>query len=112
MSGDPQAMGAERSHRAPPASHSRSAPVSWVLATASWITTVDHKRIGILYGVSAFAIFLLGGLEPLLIRLQLAAPDAHVVSADTYYPLFTMHGTTMVVLATLPPNHRFLHYMS
>src|SRR2546422_7404848 len=76
MGGDPQAIGAERSHRAPPAGHSRSAPVSWVLATASWITTVDHKRIGILYGVTAFAFFLLGGLEALLIRLQLAAPDA------------------------------------
>src|SRR6266566_393679 len=111
MSGDPQAMGAERSHRAPPASHSRSAPVSWVLATASWITTVDHKRIGILYGVTAFAFFLLGGLEALLIRLQLAAPDAHVVSAETYNALFTMHGTTMVFLAIMPLNAAFFNYM-
>src|SRR5213083_348582 len=111
MSGDTQAMGAERSHRAPPASHSRSAPVSWVLATASWITTVDHKRIGILYGVTAFAFFLLGGLEALLIRLQLAAPDAHVVSAETYNALFTMHGTTMVFLAIMPLNAAFFNYM-
>src|SRR5438128_1988463 len=111
MSGDPQAMGAERSHRAPPASHSRSAPASWVLATASWITTVDHKRIGILYGVTAFAFFLLGGLEALLIRLQLAAPDAHVVSAETYNALFTMHGTTMVFLAIMPLNAAFFNYM-
>src|SRR5437016_6561873 len=111
MSGDPQAMGAERSHRAPPASHSRSAPVSWVLATASWITTVDHKRIGILYGVTAFAFFLLGGLEALLIRLQLAGPDAHVVSAETYNALFTMHGTTMVFLAIMPLNAAFFNYI-
>src|SRR2546428_780090 len=111
MGGDPQAMGAERSHRAPPAGHSRSAPVSWVLATASWITTVDHKRIGILYGVTAFAFFLLGGLEALLIRLQLAAPDAHVVSAETYNALFTMHGTTMVFLAIMPLNAAFFNYM-
>src|SRR3989449_101894 len=111
MGGDPQAMGAARSHRAPPAGHSRSAPVSWVLATASWITTVDHKRIGILYGVSAFAFFLLGGLEALLIRLQLAAPDAHVVSAETYNALFTMHGTTMVFLAIMPLNAAFFNYM-
>ena len=104
-------MGAERSHRAPPAGHSRSAPVSWVLATASWITTVDHKRIGILYGVTAFAFFLLGGLEALLIRLQLAAPDAHVVSAETYNALFTMHGTTMVFLAIMPLNAAFFNYM-
>src|SRR5437773_9308550 len=111
MGGDPPAMGAERSHRAPPAGHSRSAPVSWVLATASWITTVDHKRIGILYGVTAFAFFLLGGLEALLIRLQLAAPDAHVVSAETYNALFTMHGTTMVFLAIMPLNAAFFNYM-
>src|SRR5438132_828864 len=111
MGGDPQAMGAERSHRAPPVGHSRSAPVSWVLATASWITTVDHKRIGILYGVTAFAFFLLGGLEALLIRLQLAAPDAHVVSAETYNALFTMHGTTMVFLAIMPLNAAFFNYM-
>src|SRR2546422_1116005 len=111
MSGDLQVMGAEGSHRAPPAGHSRSAPVSWVLATASWITTVDHKRIGILYGVAAFAFFLLGGLEALLIRLQLAAPDAHVVSAETYNALFTMHGTTMVFLAIMPLNAAFFNYM-
>src|SRR2546427_12022925 len=99
MGGDPQAMGAARSHRAPPAGHSRSAPVSWVLATASWITTVDHKRIGILYGVTVFAFFLLGGLDALLIRVQLAAPDAHVVNAETYDLRFTLHGTTMASLA-------------
>ncbi|PYM67957.1 MAG: cytochrome ubiquinol oxidase subunit I, partial [Candidatus Rokuibacteriota bacterium] len=84
------------------AGHPRSAPAPWVLATASWLTTVDHKRIGILYGVTAFAFFLLGGLEALVIRLQLAAPGAHVVSAGTYNALFTMHGTTMVFLAIMP----------
>src|SRR5256886_772027 len=111
MGGDPQAMGAERSHRAPPVGHSRSAPVSWVLATASWITTVDHKRIGILYGVTAFAFFLLGGCEALVIRLQLAARGARVVSAGTYNALFTMHGTTMVFLAIMPLNAAFFNYM-
>src|SRR5438094_8202694 len=104
-------MGAERSHRAPPASHSRSAPVSWVLATASWITTVDHKRIGILYGVTAFAFFLIGGIEALLIRLQLARPLNTVMSAETFNSLFTMHGTTMVFLAIMPLNSVFFNYL-
>ena len=48
----------------------------------SWLTTVDHKRIGILYGVTAFAFFLLGGIEALVIRLQLAVPNNTVVSAQ------------------------------
>src|SRR6202795_4688830 len=68
----------------------------------SWITTVDHKRIGILYGVSGFAFFLIGGLEALIIRLQLARPGNTVVDADTFNALFTMHGTTMVFLAVMP----------
>src|SRR5262249_11619710 len=62
----------------------------------AWLTTVDHKRIGVLYGVSAFFFLLVGGLEALVIRLQLAGPGQHIVSADFYNALFTMHGTTMV----------------
>jgi cytochrome c oxidase subunit 1 len=77
----------------------------------SWITTVDHKRIGILYGVSAFAFFLLGGLEALIIRLQLARPNATVVSAEAFNALFTMHGTTMVFLAVMPFSAAFFNYM-
>ncbi len=76
-----------------------------------WLTTVDHKRIGILYGVTAFVFFLVGGIEALLIRLQLAAPGNHVVSAETYNALFTMHGTTMVFLAIMPLNAAFFNYM-
>ena len=67
----------------------------------AWLTTVDHKRIGILYGVSAFAFFLLGGVEALIIRLQLARPNSALVSADAFNALFTMHGTTMVFLAII-----------
>ena len=76
-----------------------------------WITTVDHKRIGILYGVSAFAFFLIGGLEALLIRVQLARPESTLVSADTFNALFTMHGTTMVFLAVMPFNAALFNYM-
>src|SRR3954452_25429029 len=62
----------------------------------SWITTVDHKRIGILYGVTAFGFFLTGGLEALLIRLQLAQPDARVLTSAASTQIFTMHGITMI----------------
>jgi cytochrome c oxidase subunit 1 len=78
---------------------------------AGWVTTVDHKRIGILYGVSAFAFFLLGGLEALLIRLQLAGPDARIVGPEAFNALFTMHGTTMVFLAVMPASAAFFNYM-
>ena len=77
----------------------------------AWLTTVDHKRIGILYGTTAFVFFLMGGIEALLIRLQLARPDAAVVSAETYNALFTMHGTTMIFLAIMPLNAAFFNYM-
>ena len=52
----------------------------------SWVTTVDHKRIGIMYGVGAFAFFLIGGVEALLLRIQLAAPDNKVLSAERLQP--------------------------
>jgi cytochrome c oxidase subunit I len=76
-----------------------------------WLTTVDHKRIGILYGVAAFAFLLIGGLEALLIRLQLAVPDARVIGAETFNQLFTMHGTTMVFLALMPLSATFFNYL-
>ena len=50
----------------------------------SWITTIDHKRIGILYGVTAFILFLSGGVEALLIRAQLALPDQNLVTPEVY----------------------------
>ena len=101
-----------RSHPAPLAHHQSPRAATASVATLwSWVTTVDHKRIGILYGVSAFAFFLLGGIEALLIRLQLAGPDRTVVSAQTFNALFTMHGTTMVFLAVMPFAATFFNYM-
>jgi len=78
---------------------------------ASWITTVDHKRIGILYGVSALAFFVAGGIEALLLRLQLAHPNAHILAAQSYNALFTMHGTTMIFLAIMPFNAALFNFM-
>jgi cytochrome c oxidase subunit I len=77
----------------------------------AWLTTVDHKRIGILYGVSAFLFLVIGGIEALIIRLQLAQPHGRVVSAETFNALFTMHGTTMVFLAIMPLNAAFFNYL-
>jgi len=77
----------------------------------SWVTTTDHKRIGLLYFWTAFCFFLLGGLEALVIRLQLAQPDGHLVSAATYNQLFTMHGTTMIFLALMPLSASFFNYV-
>ncbi len=76
-----------------------------------WITTVDHKRIGILYGVSAFLFFLIGGSEALLMRLQLAQPNGHILSAASYNELFTMHGITMVFLVVMPLSAAFFNYL-
>ena len=76
----------------------------------SWVTTVDHKRIGILYGASAFLFFLLGGLEALLIRVQLSRPDNTFVSPEFYNQLFTMHGTTMIFLGVMPFSAMFFNF--
>jgi len=69
---------------------------------ASWITTTDHKRIGIMYMVTTFVFFCLGGVEALMIRLQLGAPNNTLVTPETYNQLFTMHGTTMIFLFVVP----------
>lgn len=76
-----------------------------------WVVTVDHKKLGIMYGVLAFAFFLLGGVEALLIRLQLAGPDGTVLSADVYNQMFTMHATTMVFLFVMPMTTALANYI-
>ena len=68
----------------------------------SWLTTVDHKRIAMLYLVTSLGFFLVGGVEALLIRIQLMRPDNTFLSARTYNQLFTMHGTTMIFLVIMP----------
>jgi cytochrome c oxidase subunit 1 len=77
----------------------------------SWAFTVDHKKIGIMYGVSAMVFFFIGGFEALLIRLQLAQPDGTILSADKYNQMFTMHATTMVFLFVMPMAAAFANYM-
>ncbi|HJR45455.1 MAG TPA: cytochrome c oxidase subunit I [Actinomycetota bacterium] len=77
----------------------------------SWVTTVDHKKIGIMYGVTAFVFFLLGGLEALAIRAQLATPNGEILSAEAYNQFFTMHGITMIFLVIMPMGVAFFNYL-
>ncbi len=76
----------------------------------SWLFTVDHKKLGLMYGVSAMFFFLVGGIEALLIRTQLAAPDNTVLSASVYNQMFTMHATTMVFLFVMPMAAGWANY--
>ena len=77
----------------------------------SWLTTVDHKRIGFLYGAFALFFFLVGGFEALLIRMQLMFPNNTVLTAQQYNTLFTMHGTTMIFLAVMPLGAAFFNFI-
>ncbi|HEX5367612.1 MAG TPA: cytochrome c oxidase subunit I [Acidimicrobiales bacterium] len=77
----------------------------------SWLTTVDHKRIGIMYGAAGLLFFFIGGAEALLIRLQLATPGEKLYSADLYNQLFTMHGVTMIFLVAIPLGGAFMNYL-
>ena len=70
----------------------------WVGAAIS----TDHKRIGLNVGLCSLGFFLLGGVFALLMRSQIAQPNEHFVSDDTYNALFTMHGSTMIFLFVTP----------
>jgi cytochrome c oxidase subunit I len=76
----------------------------------SWFTTIDHKKIGILYGATAFVFFLVGGLEALLIRVQLAEPNGTLLNPAQYNQIFTMHGITMIFLFVMPMAAAFFNY--
>ncbi|MHB8381268.1 MAG: cytochrome c oxidase subunit I [Candidatus Binataceae bacterium] len=67
-----------------------------------WLTTVDHKRVAVLYAISTLLFMAIGGIEAMLLRLQLWSPENHFISASLYNQLFTMHGTTMIFLVVMP----------
>ena len=77
----------------------------------SWLTTVDHKKIGILYGGASLLFLILAGGAALLIRLQLATPNGTVLDADTYNQVFTMHGTVGIFLVVMPIGAAFANYL-
>src|SRR5581483_10653655 len=67
-----------------------------------WITTIDHKRIGILYMLTSLLFFIIGGIEAMALRTQLALPNLKFLSPEAYDQIFTMHGTTMIFLVVMP----------
>src|SRR6478672_7420460 len=77
----------------------------------SWVFTVDHKKLGLMYSVSAMVFFLVGGVEALLIRTQLLSPDNTVLSASLYNQMFTMHATTMIFLFVMPMTTGLANYL-
>src|SRR6266446_6979165 len=77
----------------------------------AWLTTVDHKKIGVMYIFTGFFFFLVGGVEALLIRTQLAVPNGKVLSPEIYNQIFTMHGVTMIFLFVMPTLTGFGNYI-
>jgi cytochrome c oxidase subunit I len=80
-------------------------------AVTSWLTTLDHKKIGILYIVSAFFFFFAGGIMAVLMRLQLGQAEQEIITRDSYNQLFTIHGTTMIFLFVVPILAGFGNYL-
>jgi cytochrome c oxidase subunit 1 len=76
-----------------------------------WLRTVDHKEIGVLYIGMGVVFFAVGGLEALLLRAQLATPEASLVDPETFNQAFTVHGVTMILLAVVPLLVGFANYM-
>ena len=76
-----------------------------------WITTVDHKRLGLLYIGYALLFLVLGGIEAAVMRIQLIAPHVDVVSPQVFNRLFTMHGTTMIFFVVMPLVFGFANYL-
>ncbi len=77
----------------------------------SWLTTVDHKRIGALYLYTSLAWFAVGGLEAEIMRMQLQGPNGTLVSPEVFNQLFTMHGTTMIFLVVMPLSAAFFNFL-
>src|SRR5215813_11732832 len=76
-----------------------------------WVTTVDHKRLGIMYILYALTFLLIGGIEATIMRIQLIVPHNHFVSPQVFNRMFTMHGTTMIFFVAMPILFGFINYM-
>src|SRR5271156_2213605 len=77
----------------------------------SWVASVDHKQLGIMYLLGAFVFFLIAGVLALVMRIQLAIPENHFLSPSMYNQIFTMHGTTMIFLVVVPALIGFANYL-
>src|SRR5882724_5225425 len=83
----------------------------WFETLHAWITTVDHKRLGILYILYALLFLVIGGLEAMVIRIQLLRPHSDFVSPQVFNRMFTMHGTTMIFFVVMPVMFGFANYL-
>src|ERR1700722_11662084 len=84
---------------------------TWVEVVHEWVTTVDHKRLGILYMVYALIFLVIGGIETTIIRIQLMRPHNDFVSPQVFNRMFTMHGTTMIFFVVIPVVFGFANYL-
>jgi cytochrome c oxidase subunit I len=83
----------------------------WVEVVHEWVTTVDHKRLGILYIVYALIFLIVGGIEATIIRIQLIRAHNDFVSPQVFNRMFTMHGTTMIFFVAMPILFGFANYL-
>jgi cytochrome c oxidase subunit I len=88
-----------------------TSPLPWVEQLHQWVTTVDHKRLGLLYMFYALLFFVLGGVEATIMRIQLIRPLNHFVSPQVFNRMFTMHGTTMIFFVVMPVMFGFANYL-
>ena len=87
------------------------APRPFVDTLHEWVTTVDHKRLGILYIVYALIFLVIGGIEAAIMRIQLIRPHNDFVSPQVFNRMFTMHGTTMIFFVAMPVVFGFANYL-
>src|SRR5579862_9230607 len=83
----------------------------WLETLHEWVTTVDHKRLGVLYIVYALWFLMVGGIEATVIRIQLIRPHNDLVSPQVFNRMFTMHGTTMIFFVAMPILFGFANYL-
>src|SRR5712671_5173874 len=82
-----------------------------VVKLHAWVTTVDHKQLGILYIVYALVFLMIGGIEATIMRIQLIRPHNNFVSPSVFNQMFTMHGTTMIFFVAMPILFGFANYL-
>ena len=83
----------------------------WGYLWREWLTTVDHKRIGIMYFISALLMLFRGGVDAIMMRAQLAVPDNTLLDAQHYNEVFTTHGVVMIMFMAMPFIFGFMNYL-
>src|SRR5438445_9513520 len=91
--------------------HTETAAYPLVDKLHEWVTTVDHKRLGLLYILFALMFLLVGGIEATIMRLQLIRPHNDLISPQVFNQMFTMHGTTMIFFVAMPLVFGFANYL-